>query len=189
MSFCVSGQDWERMWAPYDEPTYKAVLQYIRPQDIIIEIGAGDLRLANRIAAIARQVYAVDINPSHFPAVQAQGIFQPRNLTPVVADARTWPLPPHVTAGVLLMRHCSHFQLYAEKLKAAGARCLITNARWGMGIECLDLRSPRYAYGSLPLGWYACWCGAVGFKIGPVELLTPQAGATTYEVKNCPRCQ
>jgi glycerol kinase len=44
---------WEQLWAPYDESTYQAVLAAIGPEDILLEIGAGDLRLAIRAAAIS----------------------------------------------------------------------------------------------------------------------------------------
>ena len=44
---------WERMWAPYDEATYAAVLAAVGPDDILLEIGAGDLRLARRLAIVS----------------------------------------------------------------------------------------------------------------------------------------
>ncbi len=43
---------WEARWAPYDEATYAAVLAAIRPDDVVLDIGAGDLRLARRMAQI-----------------------------------------------------------------------------------------------------------------------------------------
>ena len=48
--------------APYDSPTYQAVLDQLGPEDVILDIGAGDLRLARQMARIARKVYAVEIN-------------------------------------------------------------------------------------------------------------------------------
>ena len=39
-------RNWERRWAPYDELTYQEVLAQVRPDDLVLEIGAGDLRLA-----------------------------------------------------------------------------------------------------------------------------------------------
>ncbi|MCZ7670623.1 MAG: hypothetical protein M5U34_27465 [Chloroflexi bacterium] len=40
----ISASEWERMWSPYDEMTYPtAVLQHIQPDDVVLDIGAGDL--------------------------------------------------------------------------------------------------------------------------------------------------
>jgi hypothetical protein len=41
---------WEALWAPYDEPTYQLVLDYVRPDDVVLDIGAGDLRLTRQVA-------------------------------------------------------------------------------------------------------------------------------------------
>ena len=56
--------DWEARWAPYDEPTYQTVLQAIRPDDLVLDIGAGDLRLACRMAAVCRGVIAIERQPA-----------------------------------------------------------------------------------------------------------------------------
>ena len=55
--------EWEMRWSPYDEPTYAAVLNTLRPTDVVLDIGAGDLRLARRMAAVVRQVIAWEIQP------------------------------------------------------------------------------------------------------------------------------
>ncbi len=93
-----------------------------------------------------------------------------------------------MTVAVLLMRHCTHYALYVEKLRAAGCRRLITNARWGMGVEVIDL-SPGVPFDSVGMGWYACRrCGAVGF----VEKVAAQVDKATIEnvsdVEGCPAC-
>ena len=54
---------WEALWAPYDEATYAAVLAVIEPSDVVLDIGAGDLRLTRRIAEQAQQVIAWESNP------------------------------------------------------------------------------------------------------------------------------
>lgn len=87
------------------------------------------------------------------------------------------------------MRHCTHFSLYAEKLRQAGCSRLITNARWHMSVEVVDLNASRLAYKDVPLGWYACQCGAVGFKEGPAEAWTADRDAVTYEISACPQCE
>ena len=180
--------DWELEWAPYDPPTYQAVLERLRPEDVVLDIGAGDLRLARQMALIARKVYALELNAT----VLERGLRDPQplagNLIPILADALIEVYPADVTIGVLLMRHCTHFKLYADKLMKPGCQKLITNARWRMSVECVDLQAPRIKFEQIKLGWYACWCGAVGFKNGPVELLTPETNAIIHEVIDCPDC-
>jgi hypothetical protein len=179
---------WEAAWAPYDERTYAQVCAAVTAQDTLLEIGAGDLRLARRLAGIARLVIAIELQAAPLQRARLAGSL-PGNLLAIQADARSFPIPPGVTAAVLLMRHCTHFQLYAQNLKNAGVSRLITNARWGMGVEVIALQAPRLAYQQLLIGWYACWCGAAGFKPGPVELLTPALDTIQHEVRHCPRCQ
>ena len=181
--------DWELRWAPYDLPTYQIVLDRMTTDDVVLEIGAGDLRLAKDMANIAHKVYALEINNTVLDRGLASFSPLPANLTPILADARTFDFPQNITCGVLLMRHCTHFQLYAEKLRDAGCKRLITNARWGMDVEVVDLQSARASYENIEIGWYACWCGAVGFKTGNPEYITPETEAIVHEVSDCPNCK
>lgn len=180
--------DWEAIWAPYDEETYRFVVERIYPFDVVVDIGAGDLRLSNRVANIASWVYAVERNPAIL--AQADRYSQPDNLVAVCADARQWPMPNDVTVGVLLMRHCTpeHFADYVARLKAMGCRRLITNARWKMGVEEINLRS-AVPYDPARVGWYACQCGATGFTAGEPQSITDRTLSEVVEVVNCPRCQ
>ncbi len=180
---------WEMLWSPYSETTYQAVMENIRPADTVLEIGAGDLRLSRRIASLARKIYAIEIqdrilanamNPIDAPL--------PDNLIVIAGDARTWTFPSDATIAVLLMRHCRHFYLYYQKLIAAGCTRLITNARWRYEPVLIDLQAARLPYEDLELGWYACLCGAVGFKCGPVADLTPEIAERVHEVENCLKC-
>lgn len=182
----TTAREWERLWAPYDEPTYGQVMRAIRPDDVVLEIGAGDLRLSRHLAEIAQRVIAWEI--------QADVLFRaayalPQNLAACHVDALREKVPEGVTTAVLLMRHCQHFQLYANKLHAAGCLRLITNARWGMDVEVINLQVPRMLYAASPMGWYACWCGTTGFKQGPVEYLTPELETAVHEVIDCPSCR
>lgn len=180
---------WEFVWAPYDEPTYQAVLNEISPGDRVLEIGAGDLRLARRIATVARDVIAIELQAAILEIGLANACEDlPSNLTIWHADARQLAFPPKITCAVLMMRHCSNFRLYADKLQAVGCRRLITNARWRLGVEVVDLQSPRLAYKDVELGWYACWCGAAGFKPGLAEHLVPEVEKICFEVNDCPLC-
>lgn len=182
----LSDAVWEAMYAPYDQPTYEAVLARIKPDDVVLDIGAGDLRLSGQMAAIARKVYAVEINArvleqAHDPL--------PINLLPICADARTLDFPKDVTVGVLMMRHCTCFHLYVEKLKQAGSPRLVTNARWRMDVEEIDLCAPRRSFAEIDMGWYTCLCGRTGFKEGPVEYWSMEMDRITNEVSDCPQCQ
>jgi hypothetical protein len=180
----VDEAQWERTWAPYDEATYQAVFDEVQPDDIVLDIGAGDLRLTRRIARRAQHVYGLEQNLAILP----DPTVLPANLSLACTDAREAVFPP-VTLGVLLMRHCRHFQLYAQKLLEAGCRRLLTNARWGMNVELIDLLADRPPFSAVSMGWYACICGAAGFLPGPAEQLTPELETIVYEVKECPNCQ
>lgn len=181
--------DWETIFAPYDEETYRSVLAQIAPHDVALDIGAGDLRLTRRVAAIAWRVYAIERDPAVL--AQADRGSWPANLIVICADALTTLFPTDVTTAILLMRHCAreHFAVYLRRLSALH-RCqrLITNARWKMDVEVIDLRSggsdnPDRA------GWYACRCGAIGFTAADPEMITPQVLADVIAVVSCPQCK
>lgn len=174
---------WEQLWSPYDPAVYEAALAWVRHDDVVLDIGAGDLRFALLLAEKAKRVVAIERNMMWRPPDM------PDNLILMEADARFVPFPEDVTAAVLLMRHCVHFQLYAEKLKKIGCHRLITNARWRMGVECVELMGERVSFTAVSLGWYTCWCGATGFVPGPPEQLDAIVEATILEVSGCPDCQ
>ena len=179
-------EQWEQMWAPYDAGTYELVLAQIEPDDIVLEIGAGDLRLARQLAARAKWVYALELNAT----LIGQSVDNlPANCQVLLGDARALDFPEQITTAVLLMRHCTHFAHYYNRLSAGSCQRLITNARWGMGIETISLRCTRIPYQELDMGWYACRCGRTGFKPGPPEWLTIQAEEHIWELDSCPTCR
>lgn len=181
----IHDDEWEWMWAPYDTPTYKLALDKINAGDIVLEIGAGDLRLSRLIADRARWVYALEINLALLERSASQ---LPANLQIIAGDARRLPFPENISTAVLLMRHCTHFALYFDKLRSGGCTRLITNARWGMGVECIHLMAPSLSYEALEFGWYACRCGHHGFKPGPPQLLTEATDRQVWELYSCPAC-
>lgn len=176
------------MHAPYDQPTYQVVLDFLTPEDIVLDIGAGDLRLARQMAGLVRKVYAVEVNARVLDQASASSDPLAGSLIPILADARSFDFPADVTVGVLLMRHCTHFRLYFDKLRAAGARRLVTNARWRMGVEAVDLQAERISFGEVEMGWYACQCGATGFKAGPAERWSAEMDRVVQEAADCPHC-
>lgn len=177
--------NWELRWAAYDQSTYDLVLARLQASDVVLDIGAGDLRLTRQIAARVRRVYAIEINPGLLASVRGA---LPANLTLIEGDALVEPYPPGLTCGVLLMRHSTHYAAFASRLRESGAARLITNARWRMSVEVVDLLDEGGPYNLLPFGWYACRCGATGFKPGPAEALTPENVKPIHEVFLCPEC-
>lgn len=177
--------DWEGRFSHYEEEIYQAVLERVGPEDIVLEIGAGDLYLALQIARRASRVYAVEVNPQIVSgALGAIGLSMPRNLHVICANALDFPVPTDVTIAVLLMRHCRHFGEYFDRLQSAGCRWLLTNARWKCGVEAIDLQAPRIPFEQVDEGWYACRCGAVGY-VGVGD----RADAPPLEVAGCPHCR
>jgi hypothetical protein len=189
MSSHLSAAAWERMYAPYDQPTYQAVLEMLKPGDVVLDIGAGDLRLSRQMALVARKVYAVEISASVLKEGLGTRDPLPGNLIPIHADARVLDFPSGLSTGVLMMRHCTHFQFYMRKLRAAGARRLITNARWRLGVEVIDLWAERKSFREVGMGWYACLCGGTGFKEGLAEQWSLEMDKVIQEVANCPQCK
>ncbi len=173
------------MWAPYDEATYVAVLQQISPDDIVLEIGAGDFRLARRIAARAKHVVAIERRQS---LLDNYGINLPANCHVLAGDARVVPFPFDVTTAVLLMRHCQRVGHYWRKLLAVSCQRLITNARWGLDVEVIDLRETRQPFQTISLGWYACWCGQTGFVPGDTAAINDRVMGKIWQVQGCPAC-
>ena len=176
--------DWEGWFSPYDEGTYRAVLDHVAASDVVLEIGAGDLRLALRIAPKTRKVYAIEVNPLVVgPALEIIGTRLPRNMHVVCANALDVAVPPGVTVAVLLMRHCQHFGQHFERLPAANCKWMLTNARWKSSVEAIDLTATRLPFGRVREGWYACRCGAVGY-VGAGT----RDNAPPVEVSECPAC-
>ena len=184
----LSDAAWEAMHAHYDQPTYQAVCALLSPSDVVLDIGAGDLQLARQMARMTRKVYAIEINALVLEQAHVVRELLPVNLISFLADARAMDFPSDITTGVLMMRHCTCFRLFAEKLQKAGASRLITNARWHMAVEVVDLRVQRKSFVEAGTGWYACFCGRIGFKEGPLEHWSVELDRMTNEVSNCPQC-
>jgi len=186
----VIGGDWEAAFAPYDDETYQFVVERVTAQDVVLDIGAGDLRLARRLAEIAQCVYAVEKNAAVLPQPDRREACGFDRLSAIHEDALTCSYPPNVTVAILLMRHCTreHFARYVQRLLSE-TQCqrLFTNARWKMNVEEIHLRSGG-RYDPDRVGWYACHCGAVGFTPGDPQAITMQLLADVSEVVSCPTC-
>lgn len=179
--------DWATQWAPYSTDTYEEALALLRPGQLILDIGAGDLRFARRAVARGCRVIAVEQQATVVERGRRGGPLPP-GLTVVVADARQWPFPAALGAAVLLMRHCADYALYVAKLRAVGCPTLITNARWRLGVEAVPLGTAG-AYSEAEIGWYACVaCGRTGFTAGDPSELTAAVERRVRNVEGCPAC-
>jgi len=99
--------DGEVMFVP-ETWFYGEVLEMLDLSDVVFDVGAGDLRFALLASIRVKKVYAVEINPEVLgKALQVIGYDLPRNVIPICADAREFPLPPDVTVITCLMIHRS----------------------------------------------------------------------------------
>lgn len=118
---CVSFQSdhgmkgWEVVFFP-EEMYYGDVLEKLGREDIVFDVGAGDLRFDLIMAEKVRKVYAVEINPTTVAgALRIMGYDLPGNVVVICGDAFEMELPPDVTAVTCLMIHRQHS--FPEKWK------------------------------------------------------------------------
>lgn len=92
-----------------EEPNYKSCLEQLSKDDVVFDVGAGDLRFDLMMADKVKKVYAVEINPNVMaPALHIIGYDLPGNLIPICADAFEMGLPRDVTVITCLMIHRKH---------------------------------------------------------------------------------
>ena len=85
--------EWEAMFAPYDDQTYSDALAFLKPNDIVLDIGAGDLRFANQAAARVEYIFAIE---------QRAELLQNRvapNIEVIHADARRVEFPKNISGN------------------------------------------------------------------------------------------
>jgi hypothetical protein len=137
------------------------------------------------MAQIARHMFAIEIQPE---LVKVKDLPLPDNFTLICGDARDVPWPTGISVAVLLMRHCRHLSLYVARLRAQGCPRLVTNARWGMDVELVNLEQSQ-AWHTVAGGWYACCsCGQTGFVPVAPEQLTIEQMERVAQVESCPAC-
>ncbi|MDP2217170.1 MAG: hypothetical protein Q8J68_07795 [Methanolobus sp.] len=96
---------WEIFFMP-EEMNYDDCLSKLSPDDVVFDVGAGDLRFDLMMAEKVKKVYAVEINPNIIaPALHIIGYDLPVNLIPICADAFKMELPRDVTVVTCLMIH------------------------------------------------------------------------------------
>ena len=101
-------EGWEVFFCP-ETDNYRFVIENIEPQEVIYDVGAGDLRLDLVLSQRCKKVYAVEINPMIIgKSIELIGYDMPKNLISICADALKFPLPKDVTTIVVLVRHLIH---------------------------------------------------------------------------------
>jgi len=83
---------------------YDDVLSLLREDDVVFDVGAGDLRFSLLASLKVRKVYAVEVNPIILaPALKIIGYDLPNNVIPICANAFEMELPRDVTVVTCLM--------------------------------------------------------------------------------------
>ena len=92
-----------------DRRYYSRIFAKVKPGEVVLDAGAGDLRFALALATKVKKVYAVEINPKVLgAALTVIGYDLPSNVIPICADAFEWPVPADVTIVTCIMIHRTH---------------------------------------------------------------------------------
>jgi len=95
-------------WFLPEKTEYEIVLSRICKDDVVLDIGAGNLALDIILAERCKKVYAVECNPFIISeALKTIGYDLPRNLIVICANGLDVPIPPDVNTLVMLLRHFS----------------------------------------------------------------------------------
>ena len=97
---------------------YAPVLTLLSKKDVVLDIGAGDLRFDLRMAQKVKKVYAVEINPVLLADVlRIIGYAQPKNLVIICGNGFKLPIPLDVSIILCLMIHKAHNPRHWENYK------------------------------------------------------------------------
>jgi len=101
-----------------DIECYSFVLENLDKNDIVFDLGSGDLRLSILMAERVKKVYAVEVNPILVGrALQVIGYDMPRNLIVTCGNLFDLEMPKDATVVVILMRHCTRQEEIFKKFK------------------------------------------------------------------------
>lgn len=99
---------WEVFFVPEDM-YYGSCLDRLNRNDVVFDVGAGDMRFDLIMAETVRKVYAVEINPTTIArALRIIGYDLPANVVAICGNAFEMELPSDVTAVTCLMIHRQH---------------------------------------------------------------------------------
>ena len=97
------------IWFCPEEHLYGQVLKMLSKDDVVFDVGAGDLRFSLMMSQKVKKVYAVEINPLILgDALKIIGYDLPENLIVICGNAWKMQLPPDVTCIVCLMLTRQH---------------------------------------------------------------------------------
>lgn len=101
-------EGWEIFIVP-ESMFYEEVLSMISPDDVVFDVGAGDLRFDIMLSERVKKVYAVEINPGFLGgALNIIGYDMPRNVVAICGNAFEMELPGDVTVVTCLIIHRQH---------------------------------------------------------------------------------
>lgn len=127
---------WEAFFVP-EVFYYDDVLKSLKPNDVVFDVGAGDLRFDLMLSEKVSKVYAVEVNPTILAdALKIIGYDLPNNLIVICGNAFRMELPSDVTVVTCLMIHRNHEFPSSWKKQAK----IIYTTLKGMKIYC-DLKS------------------------------------------------
>lgn len=99
---------WEIFIVP-ESMFYEEVLSMVSQDDVVFDVGAGDLRFDIMLSEKAKKVYAVEINPEFLGgALKIIGYDLPGNVVPICGNAFEMELPCDTTVVTCLMIHRQH---------------------------------------------------------------------------------
>ena len=99
---------WEIFFVPEDM-YYDPCLEKLSRDDVVFDVGAGDLRFDLMVADVCKKVYAVEINPTIIArALNIIGYDMPTNMIAICGNAFEMELPSDVTVVTCLMIHRQH---------------------------------------------------------------------------------
>lgn len=101
-------EGWEIFVVP-ESMFYREVLAMLSLDDVVFDVGAGDLRFDIMLSEKVKKVYAVEINPVLLGgSLKTVGYDLPLNVVPICGNAFEMELPRDVTVITCLMIHRQH---------------------------------------------------------------------------------
>jgi hypothetical protein len=92
------------MLVPHEE-NYHDALKIVDKDDIVCDMGAGDLRFALMLSGICKKVYAVEWNPvTVHNSLKIIGYQIPKNVVAICAHWDEFPIPDDVTKIIALVQ-------------------------------------------------------------------------------------
>lgn len=99
----------EEYWFCPEEFYYSKVMKLVNENDIIFDIGAGDLRFDLKLSQKVKKVYAIEINPLIIAEpLKIIGLSLPKNLVVIIGNGFEMPIPNDTTTILSLMIKRKH---------------------------------------------------------------------------------